>query len=198
MEGTISDKNYPIENIWILKLLTPAIFAVLMFGTIFGISTTISGNRFSESITSNLVLYFVILSFAFISQIIRKFTFHYRLNQEFLDLQQGFLSRQVRHIPYGVIQNVFVKQDILDRLLGLASLSLENASMGAGAYQASNKQILFGKWVGGNRESGTEMVGFAGNMVSIPGLKKENAEALKKIVLQKMKENPIEDSQSGL
>ena len=42
------------------------------------------------------------------------------------------------------------------------------------------------------------MVGFSGNKVSIPGLTKANAEILKGIVLQKMKENPIEDSQSGL
>jgi hypothetical protein len=42
------------------------------------------------------------------------------------------------------------------------------------------------------------MVGFSGNKVNIPGLTKQNAEILKGIILQKMKENPIEDSQSGL
>ena len=120
------------------------------------------------------------------------------LRWQFLTLRQGILSKQQRHIPYGVIQNLFVKQDLFNRVFGLASLTVENASQGAGAFTAPQEQKVFGLRVGNQRQQQVEMVGFSGNKVSIPGLTKQNAETLKEIVLQKMKENPIEDSQSGL
>ena len=107
------------------------------------------------------------------------------------------MSKQERHIPYGVIQNIYVKQDLLDRLFGLASLAIENASQGAGS-QDGNTTKIFGMTFSNQRRQQTEIVGFRGNKVSVPGLTKQNAEVLKGIVLQKMKENPIEDSQSGL
>lgn len=50
----------------------------------------------------------------------------------------------------------------------------------------------------GSGKSRYEALGFVGNKIHIPGLKKDDAEALKAIILQKVKENPIEDSQSGL
>ncbi len=79
---------------------------------------------------------------------------------------------------------------MFDRLFGLASLTLENASeLGINRTQGQIKL---------RAQERTETVGFSGNNVSIPSLKKQNAEALKGIVLQKIKENPIEDSQSGL
>ena len=136
--------------------------------------------------------------FDFMVTILRRATFHYSIDEQFLTLRQGILSKQERHIPYGVIQNIFVKQDLLDRILGLASLTIENASQGAGALAASQELTAFGFRIGGRRRPRIEMVGFSGNKVNIPGLKKINAEILKEIILKKMKENPIEDSQSGL
>ena len=115
--------------------------------------------------------------------ILLRVTFHYSIEQQFLTLRQGILSKQQRHIPYGVIQNLFITQDLFDRIFGLASLTIENASQGAGAFTAPQQM---------------ELVGFSGNRVSVPGLTKSNAEILKGIILQRMKENPIEDSQSGL
>ncbi len=43
-----------------------------------------------------------------------------------------------------------------------------------------------------------EVVGFYANTVCIPGLNKADAEALKNLILDKMKENPIDDNKSGL
>ncbi len=88
-------------------------------------------------------------------------------------------------MPYGVIQNVFIKQDLFDRIFGLATLRIENASQAGGARDIRIRQ-------------GQENLGASGNKVNIPGLKKQNAEELKNLILKKIKENPIEDSQSGL
>jgi len=91
---------------------------------------------------------------------------------------------KIAYIPYGVIQNIIVKQDLFDRIFGLASLIIENASESGGAFELQNQQV--------------ETVGFYGNKVTIHGLTKTNAEILKSIILQKMKENPTEDTRSGL
>lgn len=192
MDQFITEKIYPIEIIWVLK-------ALLKYGLIliFLIPAFFIQSRKDTELVVNLILYIVFFIGLVIYAALRRATFHYFVEDKFLTLKQGILSRQQRHIPYGVIQNIFVKQDIFDRVFGLASLVLENASMGAGS-QVEGVTKIFGFKVKSREKQRVEMVGFSGNKVSIPGLKKENAEALKGILLAKMKENPIEDSQSGL
>ena len=118
------------------------------------------------------IIYLIFIGFLLIQciagiivPILQRAPFHYATEENFLTVKQGILSKQQRHIPYGVIQNLFVEQDLFDRFFGLASLTIENASQ-------SN--------------------------VNIPGLTEEDAETLKEIILQKMKDNPIKDNQSGL
>ena len=118
-----------------------------------------------------------------ITTILNLKNFHYSIGENFLTLRQGILSKEQRNIPYGVIQNIFQKQDLLDRIFGLASLTIENSSHGQMSVQYQKK---------------SEVIGFSGNKVTIPGLTKANAEILKGIVLSRMKANPLEDSQSGL
>jgi len=196
MDEIITEKNYPVQGLWILKSIIGSLLSLIILLPFFWFS------RFSESKDSEISLYIpLIIIFAishFIVTILRRATFHYSIEGQFLTLKQGILSKQQRHIPYGVIQNLFVKQDLFDRIFGLASLTIENASQGAGTLTAPQQQKVFGLRIGNQQRQQVEMVGFSGNEVSIPGLTKANAEILKGIVLQKMKENPIEDSQSGL
>lgn len=201
MDGIITEKNYPVQGLWVFKSILGPLLSLIIIVPLFWFS------RFGESKDSKISLYVslyvsLIIIFAIfplvIITILRRATFHYSIEGDFLTLRQGILSKQQRHIPYGVIQNLFVKQDLFDRIFGLASLTIENASQGASSLAAPQEQKVFGLRVGNQRQQQMEMVGFSGNKVSIPGLTKANAEILKGIILQKMKENPIEDSQSGL
>lgn len=191
MNEIITEKNYPVERVWVFKSILGSLLGFLILGPFY-----FFGIRDSE-IDFYMVFIIGFIPFYILYAYLRKITFHYSIENQFLTLRQGILSKQQRHIPYGVIQNVFVKQDLFDRLFGLASLILENASMGAGSQQERQTKV-FGMTLGSKKQERVEMVGFSGNKVSIPGLKKENAETLKGIVLQQMKENPIDDSQSGL
>lgn len=191
MNGITTEQNYPVEGIWVLKSTLGSILGVLIFGSFY-----LFGLR-SERIDFYMIFIVGFIPFYIIYAYLRKITFHYSIENQFLTLRQGILSKQQRHIPYGVIQNVYVKQDLFDRLFSLASLTLENASQG-GSSQSDGQTKVFGMTVGNNKRQRVEMVGFSGNKVSIPGLTKQNAEVLKGIVLQKMKDNPIDDSQSGL
>lgn len=188
MNEPVDEKVYPIEARWILKILALNLSGFILIGIFFIVSSFNTGNIFYVSIFVLFTLINVVI------MMLRRKTFHYTVDTHFLYLKQGILSKQERHIPYGVIQHTFIKQDILDRLLGLASLVIENASAGAGAYTGTQK--VFGTNYNQNKRG--EALGFTGNKVSIPGLDKNNAELLKGVILQKMKENPLEDSQSGL
>ena len=199
MDEIITEKNYPIQGLWVFKSIFGSLFALISFVLYFLISPRLGET--SKDTENFFYVIIIIVGFAifhFIVTILRKVNFHYSIEENFLTLKQGILSKQQRHIPYGVIQNLFVKQDLFDRIFGLASLTIENASQGAGSLAAPQQQKVFGLRIGNQKRQQVEMVGFSGNKVSIPGLTKANAEILKGIVLQKMKENPIEDSQSGL
>jgi len=196
MDEIITEKKYPVQRLWVFKSILTS-FLVLMILVPYWVFLWYSESGNLEiSFYISIIIIFTI--FHFVVSILRRATFHYSIDGQFLTLRQGILSKQQRHIPYGVIQNLFVKQDLFDRIFGLASLTVENASQGAGAFTPPQEQKIFGLRVSNQRQQQAEMVGFSGNKVNIPGLTKQNAETLKEIVLQKMKENPIEDSQSGL
>ena len=183
----ITEKDFPIDIRWVVKsalqFLIPAIVLILYYY----LETT----RFASSTRpkSDSAPYFsLIFAFAYpitgISVIwLRLKNFHFSLDPKCLTINQGIINKSQIHIPYGVIQNILVKQSILDRLFGLAFLTVENA-VGQGAFYEGRQKV--------------EPVGVHGNKVSIPGLKKEHAEKLKDVLLQKMKENPHTDTKSGL
>src|SRR3989344_6560852 len=167
MDGqqTITEKNYPIEAKWIFKSILRSILSALIFSLLFFFGLNDSRSKLY------LIIFIGFVPIDLIYFALRRVTFHYSIDDKFLLLKQGILSKQQRHIPYGVVQNIYVKQDFLDRIFGLTSLTLENAS----ANQTKGQQA---------EQPGT--VGFSGNKVIIPGLTKENAETLKNIILQKM------------
>jgi len=186
MSERLTDKSYPVENIWIFKSLIWTFLVAFIF-----IVTAFAIGR----LDSMYIIYLLFIVGLVFFNALRKKNFHYALEDKFLTVQQGIINKQQRHIPYGVIQQIFVKQDLFDRIFGLASVRLENASMGGSQGQKVTK--FFGKPVSGSHRRG-ELIGFEGNTINIPGLSKQNAEIVKNLVLQKMKENPIDDNQSGL
>jgi uncharacterized membrane protein YdbT with pleckstrin-like domain len=170
MSEIITEKKYPIHRLWIIK----SIFTYSRLLIIIILLYLLGSDRSKETSLLSFIVIVGIGMFALVTAILRRANFHYSIEEKFLIIKQGILLREQRYIPYGVIQNLFIKQDLFDQIFGLASLTIENASEGAGS------------------------VGFYGNKVSIPGLFKTDAEVLKGIILQKMKENPVMDSQSGL
>jgi uncharacterized membrane protein YdbT with pleckstrin-like domain len=174
MDNTLTEKNYPITILWIFK--APIIFVAISAVAI------LFGYWFPYLVI--LVPFYLIAN-----PLIRK-NFHFSTDEKFLVVNHGVFSKKHLNLPYGVIQNIIVKQDWFDRVFGLATLSIENAIQGGSkansiaAARASRSQGDF--------------LGSSGNKVSIPGLKKSDAEALKLVVLQKMKENPVDDNNSGL
>jgi membrane protein YdbS with pleckstrin-like domain len=191
MEKIITENDYPVESNWILKIpLNFLIFtvAIIIFLSLFLIPMAIF---FSEGWIIFLIVVgivvFVMIGIGILSTIVASLSrdnFHYSIEKEFMIFRQGILTKQQKNLPYGVIQDLIISQDIADRFFGLASLSIENASFGGGQIYARGQAA--GSWIG-----------FFGNVATIPGLTKQNAEILKSILLDKVKEFPS-TNKSGL
>jgi membrane protein YdbS with pleckstrin-like domain len=169
----VTEKEYPITNLWIFKgpIIALVVSVVALF---FGV----------------WIPYLVIAApIWLISNPLIKSRFHYSTGEKFFDVEQGVFSKKQRHLPYGVIQNVIVKQDWFDRVFGLATLAIEDASQGGGKGLFGGSSFR----LSGNTQQQDTSLGSSGNRVNIPGLKKEDAETLKLIILQRMKENPVEE-----
>ena len=176
----ITDQTYPIERAWLIEstFFYFLIFPIILIGSF---ASILSGKPNYE-----YMLYMPIVMLPILIPILKRTTFHYTIDDKYLVLQQGIFSKTQRNIPYGVIQNIYLNQDLSDQVFGLASLTLENASdSGSG-----NNKKIFGITLN-NKRRRFALPGFDGNEVRIPGLKKANAEALKQVILQKMKENPV-------
>lgn len=187
---TITESAYPIEPVWVLKNTLPSLlglpFSFFWFMFVMAVENIKkTGGIDQTSFYFMFFIFFIVLPipFHFFLNILRRRNFHYSLDDRFFNLHQGILSKQNRQIPYGVIQNVILKQDIMDRIFNLSSLRIENASNSGGLNVYRQKA---GQPVG-------EQIGFKSNYVSIPGLMKQNAEILKRIILEKIKTHPIEE-----
>jgi len=63
------------------------------------------------------------------------YRFGYRVTEDTFDVASGVFARRSREIPYGRIQNVDIRQGVVQRLIGLAIVSIETA--GGGDTEAS-------------------------------------------------------------
>lgn len=65
--------------------------------------------------------------------------FRYELTEDTFDIESGVFSRRDREIPYHRIQNVDIRQNVVQRLLGIAEVRLETA--GGGQTEAQLKYV---------------------------------------------------------
>jgi len=178
MNEATTEREYPVQWIWVLKpmLKTIWIFIYVLF------LYFILKERYPLVL---FLVFFLPLPLYCLSVILQKINFHYTIEDKVFVLKQGFITKKQSYIPYGAMQNILISQDLLDKVLGLVTLKVENASQGAGNIQRQRK--LF-----------TLEIGFNGNQIIIPGLLRQHAEFLRENILQKIKENPTTTIKSGL
>jgi uncharacterized membrane protein YdbT with pleckstrin-like domain len=195
MSELITDQTYPIQSAWTVKLLIKTVILAVFFVPMFIVLLAISGqlSQTSELVRQNsdtisftiTMVFFLVMSLPrilkYLFLYIQKNNFSYSLQPNFITISQGVFSRQERNIPYSTIQNLYVKQDFWDRVLGICTFSLENAAaqdMTVPRYAPD--------------------LGLYGNQVVFPGLTLDDAEAFKGQILTLMKANPASNSLSGL
>jgi len=178
----INEKTHPIENIWIVKNM-------VLWSPLYALTPSFLFKRFDLFLFIAGLIIVPAIIYAYLSLAIKNY--HYEFGEKLIVLKQGVISKSQRTVIYGRIQNVTVSQGPLNRLLGLATITLETASEGAGVK-------LFRQESQNRNYTWQYSLGFYSNRVGMPGMLREKAIDLRDTIMRRMKENPIDDAQSGL
>lgn len=167
---SILHKKYPLENIKPLKKTIASSFRMLivllvflMAFIFFKFSNKKNIDLFQGSfltILSYLVGFFVLLIIIrYIYEVFYLKYYHYDLIKKNLIIKKGVFSKNEITLPINKIQDVYVDQDILDRIFGLYDVHVSSATM------------------------------ISGNLSHIDGLNNKNADIIKKLILKEINKN---------
>lgn len=212
MSEVITNKQYPIQLRWIFKKLVNAIiitgpsYALMLF--IFT-SASLRATESGQQIMNAAIFYgtlFIITALVLgcIILLLKRLTFHYAIDEKFLTADQGIIAKRKSHIPYFRIQHVIVRQDFWDRILGIASVAVENASQGEGvdskgkAFAMAMVGGLAGAAIHKQAQRQVDIIGFNGNKLGMPGLSKADAEKVKAALLERIQQSMMAGTASGL
>ncbi len=69
-------------------------------------------------------------------------TFRYELMDDEIVVSSGYIVNKVRHVPYRMVTNLELRRGLLDRLLGIGTLSIETA--GKSSSDGRSEAVLAG------------------------------------------------------
>ena len=157
---TLQEK-YPLESRKPLKKTIAGIFRyflIIIFIGIFFISSLSKRNSDLQMLSSWTIYTFVgiiilLIVLKYIYEVFYMKYYFYDLVGKNLIIKKGVFSRNEITLPINRLQDVYVDQDILDRIFGLYDVHVSSATI------------------------------ISGNLSHIDGLNKENAQAIKSLVL---------------
>ncbi len=189
----ITEIDYPIQKRWILKIFISNLSATVSasaFVLFFHFFISLFPNGYAglplifKWFLNIFLIIGVYIPFSNALQAYRsKKKFHFALHDTYIFVTQGWYTSNERQTSYDGMQDVTIKQDVLDRMFGLAMLVITNVS-----NTSANIMNM--------TEVSITALGALGNKISIAGLKIKDAESLRDIIASKIREHA--NSSSGL
>ena len=133
--------SVPLEKRKVIKKTLARTFGLFIILIIFGSSFIIPflmGTYGAFTGFADFYILLVILVLAVIFLLVDLFQclyyryYFYDLTSEEIVIKKGVVSRREITLPYSKIQNVYVDQDVLDRIFRLYDVHLETAGLGSG------------------------------------------------------------------
>lgn len=136
----ISSATYPISPVWVWLVFIQSIFVALWMTFVVALFIFSPGkngklsiaemfefhmNTLILPITGIFVLFFL---GNLIYQLLWKKEFSFSLLPEYISMKRGIISIEEKSLPYKTIQDVTVKQGILERMFGLSTVYIQNAA----------------------------------------------------------------------
>lgn len=161
----ISSETYPISGAWTFSAMVGAFFWSLLITfilgsqfakiikDIFSISTSASvstGGAFGYAFLLFLLVFFARIIWV----LLWKSNFYFEFMPEYILLRTGVISRSENHLPYKSIQNITNRQGVIERMLGIATVTIENA-----AFVAAPQKSFALSGAGIGRSAGVTLVG---------------------------------------
>ena len=173
----LTKQELPIEATWVIasQISSLIIFFYLLLMLLIGIA--VNNIMLMLVATVLIVLMLVSIIFRLLYRELERQNFHFSITPQGIRTDQGILAKTQRNINYNVIQNVLIRQDLSEVLLGLADVHIENAT-------SNGIQVAGGMVVS--------------NGVVVAGLSEANARYLRIVILENMKLHLKQGLQQGL
>jgi putative membrane protein len=139
--GEISSRTYPIVFAWFVPKAIWGIFYSLLIAAYpmylllappkyGGMSPAEAMNLAPATLLDWYVLMFAAVLVMFIARdVLWRASFSFIFLPDYVVTTQGILSKKETHLPYRAVQDVTVSQGIVDRMLGIATVEIENAAV---------------------------------------------------------------------
>lgn len=167
----VSSSTYPISNLWFVQSFFANFWAslgIILFVFVFLFGGRRNDGKIAEdiynafglsSIWALLVFWLVCFVILLIVSAVWKMNYHFAFQPEFILQKEGVISRSQRHLPYKAVQDVTLKQGLIERFLGISTVVIENAA-----------------------QSGSTKKGVSSNSIRIPGQERLKGEKLVEIL----------------
>lgn len=149
-EKEISSNTYPITSAWFVQQAINWFFTSVFYSAIIDLFLVSPGKNGAPSITEMfglgsttlwsvfIGLFIVIYSFHLIYMALWRSTYFFSFLPDYIVTKQGIIAKAENHLPYRSVQDVSVSQGIIERMLGLATVRIENAA----AMQMVGKNMI--------------------------------------------------------
>ncbi len=114
--------------VWVIILMVIYVFAAVLSISL----AAVAGNYFGLVTIITIVLLCAIISLTYLYQRWYFNVYFYDLTPDYIVIKKGPITPKEITIPYERIQDVYVDQDIFDRVLGLYDVHLSSATTSSG------------------------------------------------------------------
>lgn len=119
--------------IWAIILLVVGGFSILnIISRAMAPVRVVESNFFSTALTIFIVVLALIIVLIYLYQLWYYNVYFYDLTDDYVIIKKGPITPREITIPYERIQDVYVDQDILDRIFGLYDVHLSSATISSG------------------------------------------------------------------
>jgi putative membrane protein len=125
--------NLPLSYLKVVKKTLAQVWPMLIWILIIGVAVVLPILASAEipdfSFSMLTLLFFMVVIFAVIFgyQHLYYKTYKYIFNEEDAEIGKGVITRATGHVVYGKLQNIYIDQDLLDRIMGLYDVHYETA-----------------------------------------------------------------------
>ncbi|QQS39188.1 PH domain-containing protein [Candidatus Woesebacteria bacterium] len=139
MSASATREKFPLSYKKVYKktlsnILGWVIFTLILWGTLVAILGS-SGNIENWIMTFSLVIFTFLLLIVLISFLYQRWYYYfyfYDLADDYIQIKKGPITPREITLPYERIQDVYVDQDILDRIFGIYDIHVSSATISSG------------------------------------------------------------------
>ena len=128
--NNVSSETYPISPRWLISTFFSTFISSGIIAVFFGFQF-FAGTRSAAGSIGAVVIILALLGAALAVQIVAailwKMNFSWVFTPNFLEVRTGIISKSETHMPYSSIQDVLIKQGMIERLFGLCTVTIQNA-----------------------------------------------------------------------